>query len=191
MRIFFIIIYVLFLGFQNINAGKIKHSQLLSLQKENKPFKTKNEEINVFSHQEKQVVKNFNPNSNSNKIKIQRKKLIDSLKASINYLNNIYKIIQPIAKKYWDKADGNLIASELAVLGGDLETTKTFINNCIIFLTICIDSLASFSAEDMADWINKINTHLMDLNQRNILSINIENHSEQVQKNAKKLQALL
>ena len=189
MRAFFITVCILSFGFQNINAGKTKHGQLSNVQKEKKPFKTKKEEINVFSHQEKQIIENFNPNSD--KIKIQREKLIDSLKSSINYLNNLYKTIQPIAKKYWDKADGNLIASELAVLCGDLETTKTFINNCIIFLSIRIDGLASFSAEDMADWINKINTQLSDLNQRNILSINIENHSEQIQKNAKKLQALL
>ena len=189
MRTFFTIVCVLSFGFQNINAGKTKYSQASNIQKEKKPFKTKKEEINVFSHQEKQIAENFNPNGD--KIKIQREKLINSLKTSIDYLNNLRKIIQPIAQKYWNKTDGNLIASELAVLCGDLETTKTFINNCIVFLTIRIDGLASFSAEDMADWINKINTQLADLNQRNILSINIENHSEQVQKNAKKLQALL
>jgi|GEM_PF-4250938 len=43
----------------------------------------------------------------------------------------------------------------------------------------------------MADWINKINTHLQDLNERNILSINIENHNVQIKENAKKLQTLL
>ena len=116
MRAFFITVCILSFGFQNINAGKTKHGQLSNVQKEKKPFKTKKEEINVFSHQEKQIIENFNPNSD--KIKIQREKLIDSLKSSINYLNNLYKIIQPIAKKYWDKADGNLIASELAVLCG-------------------------------------------------------------------------
>lgn len=182
----FLCVYVFCL--QNINAGKNNSRTIPTPNKtkdEKKPFKRKD----VFSFEDKKNIKTFK--ADNSKIKAQRELLIRDLKSSLIYLNNLFKTIQPIAKNYQDKADGNLIASELAVFCGDIKTTETFINNCIIFLTVRIDSLASFSAEDMADWINKINTHLQDLNERNILSINIENHNVQIKENAKKLQTLL
>ena len=43
----------------------------------------------------------------------------------------------------------------------------------------------------MGDWINKINEHLRELNERKILTVNIENHGAFIQTSARKLQTSL
>ena len=182
-----------FLFFQNVNiisASKYSPHKTSTAtfnnnrnEKKPKPFNKKKhtlprEQIDEFSDFHTELIN-------------KQKTLIDALHTSIDYLKKISQIICDKAREYWNKLDDKLIASELAVLGGDIENTIIFINNCICFLSININELASLSAEDMADWIEKINTHVLDLNQKNILQINIEKHSEKIRESAKNLRGLL
>lgn len=128
---------------------------------------------------------------NTTKIAFQREELIKTLEKSISYLDKLVEIIRPVALKYWNEHENSYTGSELAVFSSDLKTTGNFINNCICFLSLNGgEGLGSLSAEDMGDWINKINEHLRELNERKILNINIEDHGTFIQTSAKKLQAL-
>lgn len=107
-----IFLCVYYFSFQDVNAGRNNSRTISTANKtkdEKKPFKRKD----VFSFEDKKNIKTFK--ADSSKIKAQRELLIRDLRSSLIYLNNLFKTIQPIAKNYWGKADGNLIASELAV----------------------------------------------------------------------------